>query len=226
MKYGLARVSTRDQSLEQQEDALRRNGVRHIEREVVSGTASVSSRPVLRSLLEEMRRDDELHVTSLDRLSRKTTELLAISDELQRRGIVLVSNGKRFDPAVASDHLNFGIFAVMAEYEVNRLRERTRDRLAARRARGESVGGRKRSLTDRQEIAAMHALDAGMTQQQIADRYDVSRTTVRRAIERQRAKRAAANDPAVRHELREMKADLRRAERELDAATAASTGGG
>lgn len=205
MKYGYLRVSTPLQSFDQQERALRTHGVRIFEKETVSGRNK--ARPVLEALLEELRRDDELHVIKLDRLGRDARELREIADLLQARGVALVVDGTRYDPADPMGKMFFGILALFAEFEADLIADRTRERLATLRAQGKHVG-RKRKLTERQEIAIYNAVKGNAaTLKELAERYSVGMTTIRRAIEHEELKRKFKTDPELRRELRAMKAN-------------------
>lgn len=223
MKYGYLRVSTPAQSYGQQEAELRTYGVRIFEKEVVSGRKT--QRPVLTAVLEELRRGDELHITKLDRLGRTARELHEIARTLEERGVALVIGGTKHDPTTPTGKLVFGMFALFAELEADFNAERTRERLAYLKAQGKPIG-KKKVLTERQEIALFHAVEAGHTLTSLADRYKVSRTTVRRALDRQKLKRQLKDDPELRRELRAIQVDHARVESELDAALAEARAGG
>lgn len=227
MKYGYLRISTQYQTFDQQEAELRSHGVRILEKEVVSGKKA--DRPVLTAVLEELRRGDELHVTRLDRLGRTARELHAIAQELEDREVSLVIGGAKHDPTTPMGKMFFGILATFAEFEADLISERTRENLAQRKAQGLPTGGRKKKFTERQEIALFHAVEAGITITSLAERYSVSRTTIRRAIQREGVKRQLKTDPKLRRELKAMTLDMKRVESELDKAWAeahATEGGG
>lgn len=149
MLIGYMRVSTNEQTLDLQRDALVSAGVG--ERDLYSDRASgkKDDRPGLESCLKALRAGDTLVVWKLDRLGRSLAHLVATVQELAARGIglrVLTGQGANIDTATASGKLVFGIFAALAEFERELIVERTRAGLAAARARGRK-GGRRAKLT-------------------------------------------------------------------------------
>lgn len=149
MKIGYARVSTHDQQTDLQMDALVEAGVR-IE-DIYSDTASgkKDDRPALMACLKALREGDTLMVWKLDRLGRDLRHLINTVHDLTNRGVglrVLAGHGASIDTTTASGKLVFGIFASLAEFERELIRERTVAGLAAARARGRN-GGRKFALT-------------------------------------------------------------------------------
>lgn len=214
MKYGYLRISTPQQSFDQQEAALRELGVIAIEKEVVSGKKV--KREKLESILEELREGDELHVTKLDRLGRTAKELHEIAERLQERGVALVVGGEKTDPRTPQGKMFFGMLATFAEFEADLIAERTRERLAVMKAQGKAVG-RKASLTERQDIAIWHATEEGRSVSELARLYKVSRPTIDRALDRERIKRTLKADPALRREIRELEADQKRVDKEIEA---------
>ncbi|MBY0083719.1 recombinase family protein [Brevibacillus brevis] len=139
MKLGYARVSTQDQSLDLQIDALNTAGCDEIYREKVSGTKD--NRPELKRLLSYARQGDTLVIYKLDRLGRSTKKLLELAEELEQRGIELVSIRDQIDTSTAVGKAMFRMLMVLAEMERDVIVERTRAGLEAARARGK-VGGR------------------------------------------------------------------------------------
>lgn len=202
MKHGYLRVSTPAQSYDQQERELRNYGVKHFDKESVSGRKA--KRPVLEGLLDELRKDDELHVTKLDRLGRSVQELHEIASRLEEKGVALVIGGARHDPKDPMGKMFFGMLSVFAEFEADLIASRTRDRLATLRAQGKHVG-KKRKLTERQDIAIFNAVRGNaISMKALAERYGVSVTTIRRSLEREDLKRKLKSDPALRREVREL----------------------
>lgn len=162
MKIGYARVSKADgsQSLDLQIDALRNAGVdaKHIYSDQASGKKD--ERPGLDACLKALRDDDVLVVWKLDRLGRSLHHLVKIVSDLSERGIglkVLTGQGAQIDTTTAAGRLSFGIFAALAEFESELIRERTMAGLAAARARGRK-GGRKFALTKAQVRLAQAAM--------------------------------------------------------------------
>ncbi|MDW7730339.1 MAG: recombinase family protein [Bacillota bacterium] len=116
MKFGYARVSTRDQNLEAQLDALTAAGCDKIIAEKASGNGS-KERPELDRLVENLREGDVLMVYKLDRLGRSTFKLLGLTEELQQRGVDFVSLKDHIDTNSAIGKAMFRMLAVLAEME-------------------------------------------------------------------------------------------------------------
>lgn len=175
-RIGYARVSTDDQNLDMQRDALKAAGCSVIYEETACGKGAV--RPELEQCRKALRPGDTLVVWRLDRLGRSLTDLVQIVAELEQKGIGFESITERIETGSAAGKLVFHVFAALAEFERNLIRERTRAGLAAARARGRS-GGRKPKL-DAQQVREIRLLltDLTIPVSQIADRYKVSRTTI------------------------------------------------
>jgi len=142
MKFGYARVSTRDQNLEAQLDALDAAGCDKIVTEKAGGNGS-KERPELDRLVENLREGDTLVVYKLDRLGRSTFKLLGLTEELQQRGVEFVSLKDQIDTGSAIGKAMFRMLAVLAEMERELIVERTQAGLQAARKRGR-IGGRPR----------------------------------------------------------------------------------
>lgn len=140
---GYARVSTHDQNLALQKDALESAKCEKIFTDVISG--SKSNRPGLDEMLEYSRKGDMIVVWRLDRLGRSLKDLIEIMGKLENRGISLKSINEAIDTSSSTGKLVFHIFGALAEFERNLIQERTNAGLAAARARGK-VGGRPRKL--------------------------------------------------------------------------------
>ncbi|MGQ4601620.1 recombinase family protein [Nocardia sp. R6R-6] len=148
MRIGYGRVSTRDQHPEAQYDALTAAGCRQIFLDKASG--KLASRPELdKALLVANREGDQLVVTKLDRLGRSLEHLIELSKTLQDRGVDLVVLDQGIDTSTAVGRVFFQILGAIAEFEHALMSERTRDGLAAARARGRT-GGQKPKLGPRQ----------------------------------------------------------------------------
>jgi DNA invertase Pin-like site-specific DNA recombinase len=154
MRLGYARVSTRDQSFDLQIDALKKANCEKIYKEVASGART--ARPVLDDLLSRMRAGDTLVVWKLDRLGRSLQHLVMLAKELLDRQIGLISLNDPIDTTTPQGRLVFNIFASLAEFERDLIRERTQAGLTAARARGRT-GGRPPGLSRQAEAAAMAA---------------------------------------------------------------------
>lgn len=182
MFIGYARVSTTDQTLALQEDALQQQGYDRIFRDVVSG--ATFERPGLSEALAYARDGDVLVVWKLDRLGRSLAHLIQLVEELEARGVGFKSLQEQIDTTTAGGQLIFHIFGALAEFERALIRERTQAGLAAAKARGR-VGGRPPQLSPAQVRMARQLLEnPDMTTQQVADALHVSRTTLYRALKR------------------------------------------
>ena len=190
MLIGYARVSTGEQTLDLQLDALQQAGCEKIYRETASGAAA--ERPVLADVVGYLRPGDTLVVWRLDRLGRSLGHLIATVAELAERGIGFRSLTEQIDTTTSGGKLVFHVFGALAEFERDLVRERTQAGLAAARGRR---GGRPRKLGDPKKLALARALhDGGRTDiATICATLGVSRATLYRALkERQGAGPAAS----------------------------------
>ena len=178
MIIGYARVSTTDQNLDSQLDALGDAGAEKIFQEKISGKSR--QRPELERLLEHLRADDVVVVTKYDRLARSLRDLIEIVDQIRAAGAGFRSIGEDIDTTSPTGRLFFHIFGSIAEFERERIVERTREGLASARRRGR-VGGRPRALTPEQEEEARRMRDEEhRSAKEIARLFKVSEMTVRR----------------------------------------------
>ncbi|MDH3675507.1 MAG: recombinase family protein [Anaerolineae bacterium] len=143
MKVGYARVSTDDQNLSLQLDALKQADCEEIYQDQVSG--ATAERTGLQEALAYLRPGDTLVVWRLDRLGRSLKHLIEIVTKLEERGIGLQSLQESIDTTTSGGRLVFHIFGALAEFERNLIRERTQAGLQAARARGRK-GGRPKAL--------------------------------------------------------------------------------
>ena len=144
MLIGYARVSTDDQNLALQRDALAAAGCEKIYEDKASGAKA--ERPGLALALEVARAGDTLVVWRLDRLGRSLKDLIALAEGLDKRGVGLKSLKEALDTTSSGGRLIFHMFAALAEFERDLVRERTQAGLTAARARGR-LGGRPKRLT-------------------------------------------------------------------------------
>ncbi len=180
-RLGYGRVSTQDQNLDAQKDALKKAGVDKIFIEKITGTKA--SRPELDKLREQMRKGDTLVITRLDRLGRSTKDLLGIASELQEKGVELEVLEQNINTTSVEGRFFFTVIAAMAEFEHELMVARTKDGLAAARARGR-LGGRKPKLTEAQKKQVKKLYDAReLTVREIASLFSVTAPTVYRALE-------------------------------------------
>jgi len=180
MILGYARVSTRDQTLDGQRDALMAAGAERIFADTISGTAR--SRPELDRMLKELRDGDVVIVTKYDRLARSLKDLLEIVDLLQTRGTGFRSLGEDIDTTSPAGRLIFHVFASIAQFERERIVERTKEGLEAARKRGR-VGGRPPALTPAQKAEVRRMRDVEHRPiPEIAGLFKVSDKTIRRVV--------------------------------------------
>jgi DNA invertase Pin-like site-specific DNA recombinase len=179
MIIGYARVSTRDQNVALQVDALKQAGCAKVHTEVVSGASA--ARPVLDRVLEDLRPGDVLVVWKLDRLGRSLKHLVETVTDLAARDIGLKSLNDPIDTATPHGRLTFNLFASLAEFERDLIRERTQAGLSAARARGRK-GGRPKGLPPAAEATACAAetlyREGKLSAQQIAGRLRISKSTL------------------------------------------------
>ncbi|GIM46827.1 recombinase family protein [Collibacillus ludicampi] len=184
MRIGYARVSTVDQSLDMQIDALKEAGCERIYTEKESGAKD--DRPELERALDNLREGDILVVYKLDRLARSTVKLIMTLDEIQKKGAEFVSLNDKIDTTTAAGKALFGMLAVFAEFERNVIIERTKAGLEAARARGR-VGGRPK--TDQKKIEkAIKLYDTQQyTVSEITEMTGVTKATLYRALKERQA---------------------------------------
>src|SRR3954452_2352327 len=147
MLIGYARISTLDQTLALQQDALTQAGCEQLYTDTLSG--SVTERPGLTQALSHLRAGDTLVVWRLDRLGRSLSHLIETVSQLQERGISFGSLQEQIDTTTTGGKLVFHFFGALAEFERGLIRERTHAGLQAARARGR-IFGRPRVLSPKQ----------------------------------------------------------------------------
>jgi DNA invertase Pin-like site-specific DNA recombinase len=185
MKIGYARVSTQGQDLTAQREGLERLGVEAERIYVDHGlTGTNRDRPGLREALAACRAGDTLVVTKLDRLARSLPDARDIADELTRRRIVLSLGGSAYDSTDPVGKLLFNVLGMVAEFEADLIRARTREGMAVAKAKGR-LRGKKPKLTPAQQrlLLALHTADEH-TSGELAELFGVSRATVYRTIQR------------------------------------------
>lgn len=177
---GYARVSTADQSTDGQHDDLTAAGCERIFTDTASG--KLARRPDLDALLDYARPGDVVVITKLDRLGRSVAHLVELIATLGERGVDLRVLHQGIDTTTPGGRLTFHIMAAIAEFERDLISERTRDGLAAARARGRT-GGRPRALSGRKLDHARKLRDGGEhTMTEIAELVGCSRATLYRAL--------------------------------------------
>jgi DNA invertase Pin-like site-specific DNA recombinase len=179
MIIGYARVSTEDQNLDGQFDALKAAGAERIFADRITGMAR--SRPELDRLIDQLRQGDVITVTKYDRLARSLRDLLDIVDAIQARGAGFRSLAEDIDTTTPAGRLVFHVFASIAQFERERISERTREGLEAARRRGR-VGGRPPALSAAQKVEVRRMRDEDLRPlHELAQLFRVSTKTIRRA---------------------------------------------
>ena len=179
MLIGYARVSTTDQNLDLQIDALTKAGCEKIFDEKISGGRA--ERPGLAQAMELLRKDDTLVVWKLDRLGRSVKNLVDLVADLQKQGIHFKSLTDSIDTGTPSGRFFFHVMASLAEMERELTAERTRAGLEVARQLGRK-GGRKRQMTDSKIESAKKLLANGIPPRDVAANLGVSVPTLYRWI--------------------------------------------
>lgn len=193
MLVGYARVSTLDQNLDLQRDALERAGCQKTFFEKKSGKAG-TKRPEFEAALSYLRSDDILVVWKLDRLGRSLVEMMRTIDGLRQKDIHFRSLTEQFDSATAHGRFALQMHGAMAEYFLDLNRERTMEGLKAALARGRK-GGRPRKLSDADQEAGRAMLAAGtISVAEIARRLGIHRDTFYTYFPQARARSQAAKE--------------------------------
>ncbi len=179
MKIGYARVSTREQNLNMQVIALEEANCERVYEEVVSGAKA--DRPILNNLLKQLRSGDVLVVWKLDRLGRSLKHLIELVQWFMQHNIGLCSLNDPVDTTTSQGRLIFNIFASLAEFERDVIRERTHAGLHAARARGRK-GGRPRGIPKSSEATACAAetlyRERKLSVNQVAKKLSISKSTL------------------------------------------------
>ena len=178
MNIGYARVSTQDQDLSLQLDALNDADCNKIYKEKITG--SKKERPQLQKMLGQLRKGDVVVIWKLDRLARSLKDLVGLVNEIQERGGALHSLNDQIDTTTPHGKFTFHIFAALAEFELDIIRERTKAGLAAARARGR-IGGRPKGLSKKAQHTAIIAeklyQERELTVKEICEQLSISRGT-------------------------------------------------
>ncbi|MFI0396953.1 recombinase family protein [Paracoccus sp. p1-h21] len=179
MILGYARVSTEEQHLHGQLTALKTAGAARVFAEKISGSRRL--RPELERLLDQLRPGDVVVVTKYDRLSRSLQDLLTIVDCIRAKGAGFRSLAEDIDTTTPAGRLVFHVFASIAQFERERIGERTREGLEAARRRGR-VGGRPPALSAEQKKEVQRLRDEDRRSiAELARLFRVSQNTIRRA---------------------------------------------
>ena len=183
MKIGYARVSTKDQSLNLQKDALEKAGCRKIYSEQISGTKT--DRANLDEMIEHIRQGDIIVVWKLDRLGRSLRDLINLISKFQDLGVEFKSLQDNIDTTTPTGKLTFHLFAALAEFERDIISERTKAGLESARARGRR-GGRPKGLSkkamDKARLAESLYNEKNNSIQEICEYLSVSKSTLYRYL--------------------------------------------
>jgi DNA invertase Pin-like site-specific DNA recombinase len=185
VKVGYARVSTSEQDLTAQRNALMALGVDAEQVYVDHGlTGANRDRPGLREALAAVRAGDTLVVTKLDRLARSLLDAQDIADELTTKGVVLSLGGSEHDPKDPVGRLLFNVLGMVAEFEADLIRARTREGMAVAKTKGRLPGKKpKLSPAQQRHLLSLHR-EGRHTQAELVELFNVSRTTVYRTLQR------------------------------------------
>lgn len=177
MIIGYGRVSTEDQRLDAQITALKGAGAERVFADKIGGTKR--KRPELDKMLEQLRRGDVVLVTKYDRLARSLTDLLDIVAQIETAEAGFRSLAEDIDTTTPAGRLIFHVFASIAQFERERIRERTMEGLDAARKKGR-IGGRPPALSTDQKAEVLRLKDEGRALKDIAALFKVSLATVKR----------------------------------------------
>ncbi|WP_109830121.1 recombinase family protein [Reichenbachiella versicolor] len=177
MIFGYARVSTKEQNLDLQIDALAKAGCEDVFSEKLSGRSE--KKPKLEELISKLRKGDMVVVYSLDRLGRTSKELINLLSDFKEKGIQFKSLQEGiFDTTSAMGEAVFQIIAILKAMEVQVLSERTKDGLAAARARGKKGGRPKGSYDKNKAAAAVTLYQRDLPISEITKSLNISRSTL------------------------------------------------
>ena len=180
MHIGYARVSTGEQNLDLQTDALKSEGCERVFTDRLSG--ATAGRPGLQQAMDYAREGDVLVVWRLDRFGRSLKDLIAKVETLKDKGVQFKSLKENLDTTSSAGRLQFHIFGALAEFERDLNRERTMAGLRAARARGRT-GGRPRALSE-EDLPELQALmrDPEVPVRRICERFEISKATLYRYV--------------------------------------------
>ena len=195
MKIGYARISTQEQNLDLQNDALTAAGCEKTFHDVASGAKD--ERKGLAEAIEFSRKGDVLTVWKLDRLGRSLKHLIETVNQLHEKGVGFASLQESIDTTTSGGKLIFHVFGALAEFERELIRERTKAGLKAARARGRK-GGRKEKLNAKQiEMAKAMVNDPNIPISAICETFKISKPTLYRYVPAPGKKRKEQEQPKL-----------------------------
>jgi len=182
MIYGYARVSTQEQTITPQMNALNEFGCNQIFSDKVSG--SQITREGLNKMKSKLKKGDKVIVWKLDRLARSMKDLIDLISWFENRGVAFESITEKIDTSNAGGKLIFHLFGALAEFEKELIKERTLAGLAAARKAGR-CGGRPKSLSEEDKKKIDIMIEGGYSKSNIAKTFKISRSTLYRFLEEQ-----------------------------------------
>ena len=177
--FGYARVSTEQQNLDRQLDALRKYGCNVIYNEKMTGTKR--DRPELAKILDRITKGDTIVIESLSRLGRSTKDLIELTELFEQKGVHLVSLKEQIDTNTSTGKLLFTLMAAIAQFERDVITDRTREGLKSARARGR-IGGRPRVNQDNIKKAVKLYRTQQYSVREIEDLTGVKKSTLYRNL--------------------------------------------
>lgn len=187
MIIGYARVSTAEQNLDRQIDALQNYGVEELYQEKMTGTKA--DRPELEKVKLRLRKGDTLVIESLSRLGRSTKDLLSLVDEFDRKGIILISLKENIDISTPTGKLLLTVLSALCQFERDLTVQRTNEGLQAARARGRK-GGRPKKSNKQIELAMTMYDSKNYSVKEITESTGISQGTLYKAINERKLTRA------------------------------------
>ena len=186
MRLGYARVSTEDQNLDLQTDALAKAGCKKIYQEKISSTQA--SRPALEQLLTHLRPGDTLIVWKLGRLGRSLKDHIGLINKFATKGVNFISVNEKIDTSTPTGQLVFHIFCALAEFEREIIRQRTLTGLQAARASKQVLGrpkGLSKAAQQKAQVAASLYREGALTTADICKQPQISTPTLYRYLKDQ-----------------------------------------
>lgn len=186
MILGYARVSTQDQNLDMQIDALKKYGCERIFQEKITGTKK--ERPQLDELLKLLRAGDKLVIYKLDRISRSTKHLIELSERFESEGVQFVSIQDNIDTSSPMGRFFFRVMASISELERDIISERTKAGLSSARARGRN-GGRPKAKKENVKTALKMYNSKDYSISEIVKATGISQATLYRYINQEKGEK-------------------------------------
>ena len=180
MKVGYCRVSSTSQNLTAQIELLEKAGCEKIFKEKMSGR-QMDNRVMLQEALEFVRDGDGFYVTRLDRCSRSVKDLHSIIDELNLKGVAFKATEQDIDTTTSAGRLMIGLLSIVNSFEVDIKSERQAEGILSAKKRGVKFGATPK-FDEERTIKAIELQNQGMTAQQIADEFEIGRSTLLRYI--------------------------------------------